>query len=124
MQFQPKTKQEIDDERLLPKGEYDFEIEDAEEKNSAKGNGMIQLTVRVSNGNGHSRKLTDYILPQKAEKLRNCCAACGVLDKYKSGTVSDDDFPGKCGRLTLKVEKKKGWPDRNVIADYLTNGAA
>src|ERR1700686_4461052 len=120
MQFQAKTKQKIDDERLLPKGDYDFEIEDAEEKTSAAGHGMIELAVRVSNGNGHARKLTDYILPQRAEKLRNCCAACGILDKYNSGTVSDDDFPGKRGRLKLVVEKKKGYAPRNVIADYLT----
>src|SRR6516164_8014693 len=92
MEFQAKTKQQIDDERLLPRGSYDFLIEAAEEKTSAAGNGMIELTVRVSNGNGQSRKLTDYILPQRAEKLRNCCAACGLLDKYEHGAVNDNDF--------------------------------
>jgi hypothetical protein len=85
---------------------------------------MIALTVRVSNGNGQVRKLTDYILPQRAEKLRNCCAARGVLDKYESGTVSDDDFPGKRGRLKLVVERKKGYAPRNVIDDYLTDEGA
>jgi hypothetical protein len=33
-------------------------------------------------------------------------------------------FPGKRWRLTLKVEKKKGYAPRNVIADYLTDEAA
>jgi len=124
MQFQAKTKQQIDDERLLPKGNYDFEIEDAEEFTSAKGNDTIKLTVRVSNGNGLSRKLTDYILAQRAGKLRNCCAACGILDKYERGAVNDNDFPGKRGRLKLAIEKKKGYEPRNVVADYLTNEAA
>ena len=107
MQFQPKTKQEIDDSRLLPKGEYDFEIVDAEEKTSAAGNDMIELTVRVSNGNGLTRTLTDYVMAQRLAKLYNCCAACGILEKFNCGTLSDDDFPGKRGRLKLVVEKKR-----------------
>ena len=93
MQFQPKTEKEIAEGKLLPKGEYDFEIIDATEKTSAAGNDMIELTLRVSNGDGMARVLTDYLLPKRAGKLRNCCAACGVLQKYESGVVSDDDFP-------------------------------
>jgi hypothetical protein len=119
MQFEPKTEKEIAESRLLPKGEYDFEIIDAKETTSAAGNNMIELKLRVSNGNGLARTLTDYLLARRAAKLLNCCAACGLLDKYESGVVSDDDFPGKRGRLKLAVEKKKGWPDRNVIADYV-----
>jgi hypothetical protein len=120
MQFQPKTEKEIAESRLLPRGEYDFEIIDAKETTSAAGNDMIELKLRVSHGDGSPRTLTDYLLARRAGKLRNCCSACGVLDKYESGVVSDDDFPGKRGRLKLAVEKKKGWPDRNVIADYVT----
>jgi Protein of unknown function (DUF669) len=119
MQFQAKSEQEIAESRLLPKGEYDFEILDAEEKTSKAANSMIVLKVRVSNGNGVARTLTDYLVAQSAGKLRNCCAACGILDKYDNGVVSEDDFPGKRGRLKLVVEKKRGWPARNVIADYV-----
>src|ERR1700685_2226750 len=119
MNFQPKTEQQIADSRLLPKGEYDFEIIDAEEKTSAAGNDMVELKVRVTNANDLSRTLTDYLLPKRAGKLRNCCAACGILDKYDSGCVSHDDFPGRKGRLKLAVEKKKGYEPRNVVADYL-----
>lgn len=119
MQFQPKTEKEIAESRLLPNGEYDFEIIEAKEKTSAAGNDMIELKLRVSNGDGIARMLTDYLLPKRAAKLRNCCAACGVLQKYESGLVSDDDFPGKRGRLKLAIEKKRGYPDRNVVADYL-----
>jgi hypothetical protein len=119
MQFQPKTEKEIAESKLFPKGEYDFEIIDAREKTSTAGNDMIELKLRISNGDGIARVLTDYLLPKRPAKLRNCCAACGVLEKYESGVVSDDDFPGKRGRLKLAVEKKKGWADRNVVADYV-----
>ena len=125
MQFQPKSEQEIADSRLWPRGDYDFVIEDAEQKTSNAGNEMIELTLRLSrNGNGQSRKLTDYLVAQRAGKLRNCCAACGLLEKYEAGAVNDNDFHGKKGRLKLTVEKKKGYPERNVVADYLTNEAA
>jgi hypothetical protein len=119
MTFEPKSEKEIADGRLLPKGEYDFEIIDATEKKSAANNDMIELKVRVSDGTGHSRTLTDYLIPKRPEKLRNCCAACGFLDKYESGSLSDDDFPGKRGKLKLGIEKKRGYPDRNVVAAYL-----
>ena len=119
MIFKPQTEQELTEQRLLPKGEYDFEILDAAEKKSAAGNEMIELKVKVSNAD-RARTLTDYLLPKRAEKLRNCCAACGLLDKYLAGCLSDDDFPGKSGMLKLGIEKgKKGYPDRNIITDYV-----
>lgn len=120
MNFQPRTEKEIADNRLLPKGEYDFEILDAWEKKSSAGNDMIELKVRVSNGDGVSRTLADYLVAKRAEKLLHCCRACGLVEKYDTGCLSGDDFPGKRGRLKLAVEKsKKGYPDKNVIADYL-----
>lgn len=119
MNFAPKTKEQIEDEKLWPKAEYGFEIVDAEEKKSGAGNDMFEIVVRVSNGNGTSRKLTDYLLPKRAGKLYSCCAAIGLLDKYRSGVLSADDFIGGRGKLLLSVEKgKNGFPPRNVIEEY------
>jgi len=121
MRFEPKTKQQIEDGKLLPKGEYGFEIVEALEKKSAAGNEMFEIRVRVSNGNGVSRVLTDYLLPKRAAKLYSCCAAVGLLDKYKSGTLSDDDFIGGRGKLKLGIEKDKSgqYPPKNVVVDYV-----
>jgi hypothetical protein len=119
MNFQPRTEQEIADSALLRKGNYDFEIIDATEKKSAAGNEMIELKVRVSNGNGISRTLTDYLLGKRPARLRNCCAACGLEDKYETGCLSADDFPGKRGTLKVTIEKAKGFSARNIIQDYV-----
>jgi hypothetical protein len=121
MNFQPKTEKEIADGKLLPRGEYDFEIADAWEKKSAAGNEMIELKVQVSNDKGLSRTLSDYLLEKRAGKLRNCSNACGLLDKYESGLLSNDDFVGKRGRLKLGVEKDRAgkYPPKNIIVDYL-----
>lgn len=121
MNFQPRTEKEIADSKLLPRGDYDFEILDAEEKKSSAGNDMIELKVQVSNGKGVSRTLPDYLLEKRAEKLRHCCKACAILDKYETGLLANDDFVGKRGRLKLGVEKDRAgkYPPKNVIVDYL-----
>jgi hypothetical protein len=120
MNFEPKTKKQIEDAKLWPKGEYGFEIVEAKEAKSKAGNDMFELRVRVSNGNGASRVLTDYLMPARAGKLYSCCAAIGLLDKYRSGVLADDDFIGGQGKVLLAVEKgKNGYPPRNVIEDYI-----
>ena len=118
MHFEPKTQEQFAGRGLLRKGEYDYEILDARERKSARDNDMFEITVRVSNGNGSTHELRDYLLPTRPELL-NFCASCGLLDKYNGGVLSADDFPGKRGRLRLGLEKKKGFPERNVIEDYL-----
>ncbi len=119
MEFQAKSKQEIEDSKLWPKGSYGFEILEAQETKSKAGNEMFEIRVRVSDDDGASRVLTDYLLPKRAEKLYGCCAALGLLDKYNSGVLSHDDFVGGTGKLLLAVEKgKNGYPPRNVIQEY------
>jgi len=123
MEFQPFTEQDISDRKLLPKGDYDFEILDAWEKTSEAGNPMIEVKVRISrNGSALSRVLADYLHAKKPEKLRHCCAACGLMAEYESGSLSDGDFKGKRGRLRLAVERgRNGYASRNVIDDYLVS---
>lgn len=121
MQFNPITEQEFSDRKLLPRGDYDFEILDAWEKTSEAGNPMIEVKVRVSrNGGSMSRDLSDYLHTKRPEKLRHCCAACDLMAEYESGSLEEDDFKGKCGRLRLGVERgRRGYASRNVIEDYL-----
>jgi hypothetical protein len=121
MNFQPRTDKEINDSKLLQPGDYDFEILDARETESrSSGNPMIELKLKVSDGNGVSRILPDYLVEQKIEKLRNCCIACGLIDQYKNGSVSPDGFKGKRGRIRVAVQKgTNGYMDRNTVTNYL-----
>jgi hypothetical protein len=125
MNFKPCTEQEIADRKLWPKAVYPFEITEAAEKVSQQGgNPMIELKVKIARPDGATRTITDYLLEKTPEKLRHCAAACGLLDRYLSGSLADSDLQGKRGSLRLGVEKKKGYPDRNVIADYVCEGGA
>ena len=119
MHFQPKSEQEIAESKLWKTGVYDFEVLDAFEKTSKAGNPMIELKLRLSDG-VRTRIIWDYLLEETPEKLRHACAVCGLLDKYETGVLSNDDFVGKTGKLRLIVEKGKGrYADKNAIADYL-----
>jgi hypothetical protein len=126
MNFQPKSEREIAESRLWKKGEYSFEVVDASEKSSkAAGNEMIELKVKVIAADGTARVITDYLLAKRMEKLRHAAAACSALNRYEAGELVASDFAGKRGKLKLGVEKgKNGYPDRNIIADYVCNGAA
>ena len=108
MNFKAYTEQEIADRKLWAKGDYPFEITDAEEKVSQQGgNPMMELKVKIVRPDGQAKTITDYLLEKTPEKFRHCCEACGMLAKYESGVVSDDDFVGKRGRLRLAIEKAK-----------------
>lgn len=118
--FQPKTDKELEERQLLPRGEYAFEIIEATETTSLAGNAMIEMRVRVTK-NGLARILPDYVLPLRPAKFRNCCIACGVEEKYLSGSVTDDDLLGKRGKARVGVERaKRGFGPKNVIVDYLS----
>lgn len=120
MNFKPSTEQEITDRKLWPKAVYPFEIIEGEDKVSQGGNNpMIELKVKISRPDGSSRTITDYLLEKTPEKLLHCCKATGLLDRYESGSVSGPELRGKRGKLRLGIEKKKGYPDRNVVADYV-----
>jgi len=120
MNFQNYTEQQIQDAKLWKKGEYAFEVTEAEEKQSKAGKTMIELRLRISDGK-NARTISDYLLNETREKLRHCCSACGLLDKYDLGSLIDSDFKGKTGRLVLGIEKdrKKVYPDKNVVQDYV-----
>ena len=120
MKFNPIREQANVEQELWENGQYEFEIIDATEKVSRSGNEMIELRVRISRPDGASRTISDYLLAKQIGKLRNASAACGLLDKYQTGELSDENFVGKRGRLKLAVEKSNnGYPDHNVVAYYL-----
>lgn len=105
---------------LLPRGWHDGRIDEATEKLSNAGNDMIELTVVVFAPDGSQRTLPDWLTAsdRAAQKLRNACVAVGALPTYEAGEITAVNFPGHAVRVKIGVEKRKGWPDRNVIEDY------
>jgi len=88
---------------------------------------MIELKVKMSRPDGTAKTVPDYLLEETPEKFRHCCEVLRAARKYETGVLADDDFVGKRGKLRLGIEKGKknsGYPDRNIIADYVGKGAS
>lgn len=121
MRFTPKSEKEIAEEGLLPDGEYDFEIANAEEATSKAGNPMITLRLRVFGPDGEPHPVRDWILDDNHRKLRGLCEAVGLLARYEDGEVSDADLMGCTGRAKVVIRKDKNgqYPDQNGVAYYI-----
>jgi hypothetical protein len=111
---------------LLRSGSYDAMFREAVEKQSKRGNDMIDALVAVFDGEGGEREFRDFLTNTSlgAAKLRHACEAVGALAKYEAGEIEQDDFPGHAVRVKVGIEKKRGYPDRNVIEDYAPASAS
>lgn len=127
MRFTPKTEKQIQEERfpVLPKGIYSFEILNAEEKKSQKGNDMMVIKLKVFKRDGSHTLVTDYITEHVAHKLRHLCVNTGLEKAYEAGSLNAADLQGKSGRVKLYVQKDKSgqYADRNAVDDYVSEDA-
>ncbi len=122
MKFEPKSEKQIIEENLTPEGEYDFEVVHAEEKQSSKGNEMIELSLKVFVGE-KTRLISDYLLEAMAFKLIHFCEATGLSDRYEAGILSAFDCIGSTGKLELVIQPGKGtYGPKNSVKDYIPDG--
>lgn len=126
MKFEPKTEAEINEQRLLAPGEYDYEVQAAKDHVSSAGNESIKLTLRVF-GNDGKVLVDDYLggTAKMAWKLRHYAESCGLLSKYESGEISPEDCEGRTGRCILdiqgerKSESGQMFRAKNTVKDYV-----
>lgn len=128
MKFDPKTEEEVAAAGLLPKGDYDFEVKQAEEGQSKAGNDMITLTLHVYNADGGYHRVKDWLVSTDsgAYKVRHFAYAVGLGAAYENGALSAVDLEGCTGRCRIVIQKSKDpqYADKNSVADYLPTGAA
>lgn len=121
--FTPKSDSELQSERLLPKGEYDFEILKAENKISkTSGAGMIALTVGVYTGNGDRQQWVNdnLVFVEKAMfKVSQFAKATGLYQLYKAGRIDAQDCVGRGGRCKVDIEPEGDYPAKNKITSYV-----
>jgi len=109
--------------RLWPRSIYPFEVLEAKERISSKGNDMIELRVKLFNNEGKERTIFDYLVDTEntAYKLRHFAKATGMLPQYDKGEMLAEHMVGKTGKCQLGIQKDKTgvYPDKNVISDYV-----
>ena len=123
----PASKEEADaggNFTPLRPGEYDYEVKEASEEQSAAGNDMIKLTVWVYDTDGNRRTVFDYLLgTEKSQfKVRHFAESCGLVKEYERGELDAMDCEGKTGRLKLRIKPAQGdYPAGNQVQDYIAS---
>jgi hypothetical protein len=119
MRFEPKTEDQLKAETLLPDGDYDFEVMDAQDTTSKKGNDMIAVKLRVFTNNGE-RHIYDYLMPSMGFKLRHFCESTGLLSKYDAGTLEAAHCIRREGIASIEQEAgNNGYGPKNKVVDYV-----
>ena len=112
---------------LLKPGMYDARFVEAEERQAAKsGKDMIAPVLAVLDADGQERRLHDYFTDSAAcaARFRHAASAVGALERFEVGEIDASDFIGHAVRVKVGIEKKRGYPDRNVIEDYAPSAAS
>lgn len=125
MQFTPRSEKEVSQYSLIPKGEYDFEVLEAEDCVS-KNSGNEQIKLKLGLYVGDKRRLVwDYLLPALEYKLRHFCDSVGLLAKYENGTLTAEDCVGRSGKCKIDIQRDPGgfYEDKNVVKDYVLRPA-
>lgn len=123
------TESEIAALGILPEGDYSFQVLNAADDISKKGNDMIVLDLCVFAPEGGERKVRDYLVPGTpwgVKKIHDFAHGVGLGGKYDSGEFTADDCLDRTGWCKVRVEKGKAkedgsgnFPDRNAVAWYL-----
>lgn len=131
MKITPRSAQEIAEMGLLPKGEYDFEVQHAADavsgpQSKSPGTEMIKLNLAVFTDSGRKQFVRDLLHPAMEVKLRHFCEAVGLLDQYNDGSLIADHCFGRSGRVKIKITEDKdgNYPPKNEVADYVVNKEA
>lgn len=120
MKFTPKTKKEIDSEKILEAGIYPFIITKAEDKVSKAGNDMIVLLMRAYRDDGSFVLVNDYLLESVLYKILHLCENTGLKEKYESGKLEAEDFLHKEGWVKLGIQEETDkYAAKNNVKDYV-----
>jgi hypothetical protein len=111
---------------LLRPGWYDGEFGEVIERISLRGNEVFDARVAVRHADGTTHEIRDFLLDggRGGLKLYHACCAVGVGAKYEAKQeISASDFTGHAVRVKIGIERKRGFPDRNIIEDYAAAAA-
>ena len=120
MRFTPKSEDDLEAALLLAEGEYPFQVLEASDEKSKKGNDMIKLKLDVF-GPHSSFHVYDYISDAfMAHKLRHFCYSVGLEASYNDGSLTSGQCIGHEGYVRIAIEDAaNGYKAKNVVDDYV-----
>lgn len=113
---------------ILPMGTYNFAVHDFQMRTSKANNPMIELQIRIIDGNV-THTIFDYLVNtlKSQYKIKNFCYAVGKEDEYNAGHLNPDrSWLGMRGQCKIGIQAGNPKPDgsgnysdKNVILDYI-----
>jgi hypothetical protein len=118
MRFEPKSREQFQNERLIPKKTIcDAEVIRAEEKTSKAGNPMIAILLKVYH-EANSVLINDWLVAG-SQKLLNFCDLAGIGDAYMRGEVTAELVNGRAVTVKVGIEEQDDYPPKNKVIDYV-----
>ena len=126
MKFTSKTKAELAAGNLWAKGDYAFEIMEAEDAISSKDNDMIKLKVKLVNDNGKTQVLFDYLGEWNLYKVQPLCELAGLTAEYEAGDLDAYGLVGVTGqcKVGVSIDKTGEYDDKNDIKKFYVDTPA
>lgn len=124
MDVTPRSEEEArraSSRELIKPGWHGAMIVEATEKQSRRGNPMLELLHLVPLPDGSDRELRSYLTDTNlgAELLRSAVVAVDALEAYQNGSIGGQDFAGRSVQILVGIEKRgRGLPDVNYIQSY------
>lgn len=120
MNFTPLNKNEIQELKLLPIGNYLMTIVEAKEATTQKGQSKISLTLSCEDKNGRQRKMWDDLAEYNIEKMQQFCELAELSKQYESGNLLPSDCLNKKVWVSVgKQEANGNYKAKNVVLKYL-----
>jgi hypothetical protein len=86
---------------------------------------MLDVTLRVTGPNDEVREIRDFVHTAMPKKFKEFCIACGLESQYAAGAVDATDIqPDIQIKISLTVERRRGFRPRNTVAGYAPVAAA
>lgn len=105
--------------KLLPEGEYDLDVREAEERISSKGNPMIALELVPAGDDKPVIKEFLVATPTAMFKIEQFCNAAGLADKYQTGRLTEADCRDVRVRAKVVIEDGGDFADKNRVAEFV-----
>ena len=126
MQFTPQTDEEIkaedrkrEEDILLPEGEYNCTIGEAEKHMSKAGKESIKIGMKVFREDGEHVLCWDYLTPNFMKKWKHAAETFGLHAEFKAGHIEASMFDGKSGKVKVTQEDQGKYGIQNRIDDYV-----
>ena len=119
---------DLQNEDLLPEGDYSFTVITTEEQFSKSGNSMLKVRLKIVSAEHGERTIYDYLVntPKMMFKIKHFCEAIGLEEQYSKGNFSANDCIDRSGKVTIGVQKGNAkpdgsgfYPDKNSVQDYV-----